>query len=585
VTDGRPAGAEPIAVVGMGCRVPGAEDVEAFWDLLAGGVDAVTEVPPERWDVDAYYDDNAGVPGKMNTRCGGFLKGIELFDPAFFGLSPRAAAFMDPQQRLLLEVVWEAFEHAGIAPREVAGSECGVFIGISQSDYARMVSGDTDDINAYSLTGNALSVTVNRLSYFFDLRGPSVAVDSACSSSLVAVHLACQSLRAREADMALAGGCNLILSPHATVAVSQLWLTSPGGRCKSFAEDADGYVRSEGCGVVVLKRLADARAAGDSILAVIRGSAVNQNGRGNGITAPGVDAQARVIARALQQAGLLPDEIDLIEGHGSGSRANDALELEALRQVFGQRPENQPCLLGSVKTNIGSLEPAAGVAGLIKVILALHHDAIPANLHTDALNSVIAGDSHFLVPAELHAWPSGEIPRRAGIHSYGIGGTNAHVVVEEAPPRAPALAEEPGARYPLLFSARTPDALREMAQRLRRHLALRPEISVRGSCSTLLYGRARFPHRMAALVSSREDISAALSAWLNGESLPIVFAGVASDEIPMALVPTDPEQMMEALRQWVNGAEIEGWSSLAGASERVALPAYPFQRIRCWHTD
>ena len=324
-----------IAVVGMSCRFPGAGDSEAFWRLLERGGDAIAEVPPERWDVEACYDARPATPTKMNTRWGGFLQGVDLFDPAAFGISPREAQLMDPQQRLLLEVTWEALEDAGLAADKLSGSRTGVFVGISNSDYARLLYRDSSDITAYSATGTCLSIAANRVSYVFDFRGPSLVVDTACSSSLVAVHLACASLRSGEADLAIAGGVNLILTPEGTIAFSQARMMAPDGRCKTFDDQADGYVRGEGCGLVVLKRLPDALRDGDRVLAVIRGSAVNQDGRSAGLTAPNGPAQVAVIRKALASAGVSANEVGYVEAHGTGTPLGDPIELRALGAVFG----------------------------------------------------------------------------------------------------------------------------------------------------------------------------------------------------------------------------------------------------------
>jgi len=371
---------EPIAVVGLGCRFPGADGPEAFWALLRDGVDAVSEVPADRWDVDAYYDPDPEAPGKMSTRFGAFLQGIDRFDPQMFGISPREAINMDPQQRLILEVAWEALEHAGIAPDGLAGTDTAVFVGSSTHDYGFMHIryGEPSKFDAYFGTGNAPNAIAGRVSYTLGLQGPSVALDTACSSSLVAIHLACQSLRAGECRLALAGGVNVILVPEITINFSRARMMAPDGRCKTFDAAADGYVRGEGAGMVALKRLSDAVADNSRILAVIRGSAINQDGRSGGFTAPNELAQQAVIRRALASARLVPGDVTYVEAHGTGTALGDPIEVQALAAVLGAgRAANQPLYLGSVKTNFGHLEAAAGIAGLIKVVLALQHRAIP----------------------------------------------------------------------------------------------------------------------------------------------------------------------------------------------------------------
>ena len=428
----------PIAIVGVGCRFPGAQNPEAFWDLLSRGVDAVREVPADRWDIEAWYDRDPDAPGKMSTRWGGFLDSVDRFDADFFGISRREAVKMEPQQRLLLEVSWEALEHAGLAPDRIgAGGPVGVFVGISTNDYGRRLQ-TPEEIDAYIGTGNAFSVAAGRLSYLLGCEGPSLAVDTACSSSLVSVHLACQSLRNEECRMALTAGVNVILAPEVMVNFSKARMMAADGHCKTFDAAADGYVRGEGCGVVVLKRLSDALADGDPVLAVIRGSAVNQDGRSNGLTAPNGPAQEALIRKALSEAGLEPDDLDYVEAHGTGTLLGDPVEVHALGRVLGMS-RSTPLLLGSVKTNFGHLEAAAGVAGLIKLVLALQHEEIPPHLHLKRRNPLIAwNDFRIDVPTASHPWMRGARRRIAGVSSFGFSGTNAHIVLEEAPPRGEA---------------------------------------------------------------------------------------------------------------------------------------------------
>jgi len=386
---------EPIAIVGLSCRLPGAFDREAYWELLSGGVDAIGEVPSDRWDIEAYYDPDPDVPGKMSTRHGGFIEGIDRFDAGFFSISPKEAVELDPQQRLLLEVSWQALEHAGIAASSLAGSRTGVYVGISTNDYQQLLGqGGERAIGPYMGTGNAHSAAVGRLSYVLGLEGPAVAVDTACSSSLVALHQAVAGLQRGEADLALAGGVNALLTPELTIYFSKGHFMAPDGRCKAFDARADGYVRSEGCGVVVLKRLSEAEAAGDRIHAVIRGSAVNQDGASSGLTVPNGPAQERVIGEALARAGVGAGEIAYVEAHGTGTSLGDPIEVQALHNALGaERSPEHPLLIGSVKTNIGHLEAAAGVAGLIKTVLALEHGEIPGQLHFETPSPTISWDS------------------------------------------------------------------------------------------------------------------------------------------------------------------------------------------------
>ena len=383
---------EPIAVIGIGCRFPGGADgPDGFWRLLSDGVDAITEVPPDRWDLARYYDPDPDAPGKMNTRHGGFLAGVDRFDPHFFNISRREALSMDPQQRLLLEVSWEALEHAAQSPEKLEGSRTGVFVGICNADYRqRLLARSRDTYDTYMATGSSHAIASGRLSYFLGVHGPSVSIDTACSSSLVAVHLACQSLRAKECRTALAGGVNLILSPDTFIMLSKARMMAADGRCKAFDAAADGFVRGEGCGIVALKRLADALSDGDRILALLSGSAVNQDGRSSGITAPNGPAQESVIREALSAAGVSPADVGYVETHGTGTALGDPIEVNALGAVYGAgRRADAPLRIGSVKTNIGHLESAAGVAGLIKLILAVQHGEIPPHLHLKKPNPYI----------------------------------------------------------------------------------------------------------------------------------------------------------------------------------------------------
>src|SRR5205085_4028484 len=437
--------------------------------------------------------------GKMCTRWGGFIEQVDKFDAALFGISAREASYMDPQQRIVLEVAWEALEYAGVVAANLAGSNTGVFIGVSNFDYNRLLCRSPATMDAYSSTGTILAITANRLSYLLNLRGPSIVVDTACSSSLVSVHLACQSLRTGESDVALAGGVNLILSPEVTIILSQGGLMSPDGRCKAFDASANGYVRSEGCGILVLKRLADARRDGDNILAVIRGSAVNQDGGTNGLTAPSATAQQAVIRQALANAGMHSHQLSYVEAHGSGTRLGDIIEARALRTVLLEnRPADHLCAIGSIKTNVGHTESAAGIAGLIKVVLSLQHSTIPANLHLKQLNPHIRlSHTPLFVPTEAHPWQLNGAPRLAGVSSFGIGGTNAHVIVEEAPTPAPRASGCTRALQLLPISAKTRDSLRALVLNYEAFLVGREDTPLVDICFTASCGRTHFPHRIA----------------------------------------------------------------------------------------
>ena len=500
---------EPIAIIGIGCRFPGAEGPSAFWQLLCDGVDAVTEVPPDRWDADA------------TSRWGGFLDQVDQFDAQFFGISPREASRMDPQQRLLLEVAWEALEDAGQVPERLAGSRTGVFTGAATNEYQHLTLSRPDLIDAYSGTGTSMSIASNRLSYFFDFRGPSMSVDTACSSSLVAIHLACRSLRDGESTLALAGGVNVMLTPGPSINFAKAGVLAPDGRCKTFDARADGWVRGEGAGMVVLKPLSRALAEGDPIYAVIRGSAMNQDGRTNGLMAPSRLSQEEVLTDAYRRAGLSPGLVQYVEAQGLGTLLGDAIEAEALGSVLSEgRTSDSPCVVGSVKSNIGHLEGAAGVAGVIKVALALRHRAIPPTLNFTEPNPHIPFDKLPLRVAQtLTPWPDNGGRAVAGVSAFGFGGTNAHVVLAEAPQvRVSEPADDTAHdRVELLpLSARSPAALAALASRY--ELALAAGAPVAALCRTAAVHRSHHDHRLAVMGGSREELCEALAAYRQGST-------------------------------------------------------------------
>ena len=438
---------EPIAIVAVACRFPGAPDPEAYWELLSGAVDAIREIPDDRFDVDEYYDPDPEAPGKIYTRYGGYLDGIDGFDPEFFNISPREAVWMDPQQRLMLEIAWEGLERAGYSPASLRGSRTGVFVGVAANEYSQLLNANSvETIEAHFITGNALNVIAGRVAFALGLEGPAMAVDTACSASLVAVHQACQALHSGDCDMALAGGVNVLVSPASIVATARARMLSADGRCKTFDAAANGYARSEGCGILVLKRLSDAERDGDQICAVIRGSAVNQDGASSGLTVPNGGAQQRLIAATLARAGLVGGDVDYLEAHGTGTSLGDPIEVQAAAAAYGVgRDANRPLLIGSAKTNIGHLESAAGIAGLIKVVLSLQHEVLPQNLHFENPSPNIPWDSLAVrVVDKAIPWHANGRPRRAGTSSFGFSGTNAHVLIEEAPSQSAVVATGAG---------------------------------------------------------------------------------------------------------------------------------------------
>ena len=511
---------EPLAIVGAGCRLPGKVDsMESYWKLLSEAIDGIIEVPDTRWNINKYYDLDTSAPGKIYTKHGGFIQhSIEEFDSYFFGISPREASKLDPQQRLLLEVAWEAIENAGVSADVLRGTQTGVFIGSSTNDYEFLASqNNLSDIDAYTGLGNAKSMTAGRISHIFGLQGPAIQLDTACSSSLVAVHLACQSLRAKECNLALVGGVNLMFSPIPMIFLCKTHALSAQGQCRTFDMDADGYVRGEGCGVVVLKRLSDAVADRDNILALIKGTAINHDGASSGLTVPSKQAQKLVIHKALSDANVDPLDVSYVEAHGTGTPLGDPIEVEALGEVFfDDGVRRNPLLIGSVKSNIGHLEAAAGIAGLMKVVLALKHKEIPPNLHFEKPNPHIKWEKlPVIVPKSREPWncTPGK-SRLAGISSFGFSGTNAHIVLEEAPiPKSdsPNAIDRPCQLFTL--SAKTEHALKALVARYQHHLSSYPNLDITNICFSANSGRAHFNHRLALVADSSEDLATALKLY------------------------------------------------------------------------
>ena len=493
---------EPIAIVGMGCRLPGGvEAPEDFWELMVKGVDATSEVPPERWDAEALHGTGAG---RIQTKRGGFLRDVDRFDARFFGISERDAQRMDPQQRLVLEVGWEALERAGYAVERARRERVGVFMGVMNNDYGQRLleQGGREGVDESFMGARANCAIAGRLSYLWGFQGPSLVVDTACSSSMVAVHLACQSLREGECTVALAGGVNLLLSPEVSIYLSNSGALSPDGRCKSFDAAADGFGRAEACGVLVLERLSDARARGAPVLAVIRGSAVGHDGPSSAFTVPNGVAQQGVMRRALQQAGVAPAEVSYLEAHGTGTAMGDPIEVEAMWSVLKEgRQGDESLWMGSVKTNVGYPEAASGVVGMMKVVLAMGHGQLPAHLHLKTPNPRIdwAGMA-VKVPTELTPWTPTQGKRLAGVTSYGRTGTLAHVVLAEAPPQADTGSRVERPAHLLVVSARSEEALRAQVARYARFLETTSE-SLADVCFTAAVGRTHFEHRLAVVAS------------------------------------------------------------------------------------
>ena len=497
----------------MACRLPdGIDSPEALWEAVLRGEDLVSEIPAERWDADSYYDPEPGVPDRSVSRWGGFLDDVAGFDPEFFGIGEREAAAIDPQHRLLLEASWEAVEHAGLAPKSLAGSLSGVFVGLSHDDYAFLAADAGALGQMYTFTGSASSLASGRIAHTLGLRGPALTVDTACSSGLLAVHMACRSLHDGESDLALAGGCTVMLEPRTFTSLSRPGMLSPTGRCRTFDVAADGFVRSEGCAVVLLKRLPDALHAGDRILAVLRGTAANQDGRSESFSTPSPDAQVAVYRAALAAAAVDAGTVGMVEAHGTGTPVFDPIEFASLAQVYGAAGSD--CALGSVKSNFGHTESAAGAIALIKAILSLRHGVVPPMLHFTRLPDDLARiETELFVPQEPVLWPATDTnPRRAAVSSFGLSGTNVHAIVEQAPDTDEAPAE-PATRGPLLFalSSSSADGLRETSRRLADWVEKRADsVALSDLAYTLARRRAHRPVRTAVVAAGLPELTSAL---------------------------------------------------------------------------
>ena len=602
---------EPVAIIGFSGRFPQSANAQELWRHLWAGTDLITEIPPQRWPSDLYYGDPAE-PYKSNSKWGGFIDGVDRFDAAFFGISPREAEMMDPQQRLFLETVWKTFEHAGYAPSSVAGSRTGVFVGVTAFDYLEMMLSDGHQVEPHTVPGVAHTAIPNRVSFFFDLKGPSTIIDTACSSSLVACHRAVTSLQRGECSMAIAGGVNLILRPYGHIALSKSGMMSPDGRCKTFDRSANGYVRGEGVAAVLLKPLSQAEADGDCIHGVILGSAENHGGRTNSLTAPSAAGQAELLVQAYRRANVDPSTLTYIETHGTGTSLGDPIEVNGLKSAFSQlcpdavgQPGRAPWVgLGSIKSNLGHLEAAAGIAGLFKVLLGLQHRRLPANLHLREPNPYVALDgSPFYLMSEGRPWHPRQDdegrawPRRAGVSAFGFGGSNAHLILEEAGAghaMQERVAPEPIEPRVFVLSARDGDRLAVQASQLADFLREHDEVSLTDVAHTLQFGREAMAARVAVVASDRLELIDKLEAFGRGVDIGEgVFHGTPddADELSSLLAGGAAAAYLGALvqerdfarlaRLWVRGVAID-WRLLGSGGRRVPLPTYPFAGKRHW---
>lgn len=602
---------EPIAIVGMACRYPGgAYNPQELWKLLASGKNGIIETPKDRWNNAQYYDPDPEKPHKMNTRSGGYLQqDLRLFDNQFFGISDAEAKEMDPQQRIALEVAWEALENAGIAPESCAKTNAAVYLGVSFNDYSQLIqrSQDIAPVGKYMTPGNHFSVLSGRLSYLFGLEGPALTIDTACSASLVAIHQACEALRLANCDMALAGGVNLILSPESTMGTSKAGMLSKEDRCKTFDASADGFVRGEGCGIVVLKRLKDAEKDNDRILGVILGSAVNQNGKSASLTAPNGAAQERVMKKALEQSQISPHEVSFLEVHGTGTLLGDLIEIGSITQTYGLgRPQDNPLIIGTLKTNIGHTETASGVAGLIKVLLSLQHDLIPKHLNLVNLNPTIKLDAiPAKIPTEALSWKREKKPRIAAVSAFGFSGSNAHIIIKE--PSTTNHTQNKQAERPLhivTLSAKTESALKQQINNLKQFL-LASSANLADIAHTLNVGRNHFLFRACIIAKNTQELENKLknneySIESNSDEkkLKITFAYTEKPDTiihpPAAnkiLIELGAENNWDTLlsnisKHYMNGASID-WKNLDTpyARNKLEMPTYPFERTPHWFSQ
>ncbi|BCA96656.1 hypothetical protein TUM19329_30170 [Legionella antarctica] len=580
-----------IAVVGMGCKLPGADNIDEFWQLLEEGVDAISDIPASRWDIIKYYDEHFGTLGKTYQKQGGFVKNIEYFDAGFFSISKERAKTLDPQQRMILEVSWQAFESGCLVPERYRKEKVGVYLGIGSLEYALAQLHDADNLDFLDfnfLLHNDLGLSAARISGFYGFTGPSYTFNSTCASSFVALHTACQHLQQGEIPMALVSGVNFLGAPFNNLALSQGWILSPSSRCRSFDANADGYVRSEGCAVVILKRLDDALNDGDNIMAIIRGSAMNQDGLRSDFAHPTEHSRQTVIKEALQAAKCDAQTINYVEAHGFGTVANDANELRVIADCYARnRNKRNTCYVGAVKTNIGYLEYASGIASLVKVILSMHHQTIPAHLHLQELcaDSGIVNDDSLKISLEKKSWQRiNNQPLRAAINNYSLAGTNIHVIVEEAPVLKNVHFDIEGPSL-FLLSAKNIESLQRYATDYLKWLARHPEIALSSLCYLAACGRSHFNYRQAFIINSHKELIAKLQTFRAGDYNQIKILSNTDSGVHLNMPGENRKTLDHLAKQFMAGVDVN-WQAIYVQDknqQKLVLPGYPFDKKYYWY--
>jgi acyl transferase domain-containing protein/acyl carrier protein len=587
---------EPVAIIGISGIMPGSEDLDEFWENILAGKDLISEIPKERWDWEEYYGDPFKDVNKTNIKWGGFMKNVDKFDPLFFGISPREAELMDPQQRIFLKTVWQLIEDAGYSSLDIANTNTGVFVGVGTTDYSDLLNKYNVEIKAQTATGTCHAILANRISYLLDLRGPSEAIDTACSSSLVAIHSALESIKLGNCEMAIAGGVNVLTSPKLYISLSKSGVLCEDGRCKTFDKNADGYVRGEGAGAILLKPLSKAVEDGDHIYAIIKGSHVNHGGHVNSLTTPNPNAQAELIVSAWEKSGINPSTIDYIETHGTGTKLGDPIEINGLKKAFKKMykhwnivSKSKSCGLGSVKTNIGHLETAAGIAGLLKTVLAMKYEKIPANINFNELNPYIElEESPLYLVNSTKEWVKENNPRRAGVSSFGFGGTNVHIILEEYEASENINTDEECDNEIIVLSAKNEEGLKNYANKIVDFISKSDEkdskVYLKKMAYTLQVGRDEMPYRLATIVRNKNELRENLIMYLEDKGhIKSLYIGIAEKTKKSMELLIDRNNLNNIAKGWVLGNKID-WKRLYehNQRQRISLPTYPFANESYW---